>query len=300
MSATETENSNSLGDLRSEIDRIDDRIHDLIMERAAIVERIRSAKGSEGHELMQPAREAQILRRLVERHKGPLPAEVIVHMWRQMIPALIGLQMPVKVAVFAPELRRGFWDIARDHFGSWAPMVPTDTPAGAVRAVSNGEASVAVVPWPEMMEQRPWWTLLLGDDETVPRIVGFLPFLRGGNARSDDRGALCLARVSFRESGDDNSMVVLEFDDDVSRSRLMDVAVTAGLKPLSVHAAQRETPDQPVLQLVEFEGYLAKDDPRLNTLLEKLGPQLVRVTHIGGYAAPISFDEQAAQESGTA
>lgn len=294
MSAPEPENSNPLGNLRGEIDRIDDQIHDLIMERAAIVERIREAKGNTGQESMQPAREAQILRRLVERHHGPLPAEVIVHMWRQLIPALIGMQMPVKIAVFAPELRRGFWDIARDHFGSWAPMVPTDSPAGAVRAVSNGDASVAVVPWPEMMEQRPWWTLLMGDDPSIPRIIGFLPFMRSNNARSDDRGALCLARASFKPSGDDNSMLVLEFDDDVSRSRLMDAARAVGLEPMSMNSAQRETQDHPVLHLLEFAGYVGPDDKRLGALQDKLSPQLVRVMPVGGYATPITYDDNPA------
>ncbi|WP_042704124.1 chorismate mutase, partial [Azospirillum sp. B506] len=126
-----------LDDLRREIDQIDDAIHDLLMRRAAVVERIGAAKGNGAAEagaqpvFLRPAREATILRRLMARHAGTFPAQVVVRIWREMITAFTRMQGPFAVAVYAPEDRRGFWDVARDHFGGFVPMTAVNTPAAA-------------------------------------------------------------------------------------------------------------------------------------------------------------------------
>ena len=164
----------SLDGLRREIDQIDDQIHDLIMHRVEVVRRIGSLKGDDGISL-RPAREAMILRRLAARHDGSLPLPVLLRMWRELLSGTTRVQGPFAVAVYAPEDRRGFWDIARDHFGSFTPMTAVNTPVAAVRAVSEGSATVGIVPWPEEEERDPWWRYLLGEDQTTPRIVARLP-----------------------------------------------------------------------------------------------------------------------------
>ncbi len=154
-----------LDDLRREIDQIDDAIHDLLMRRAAVVERIGAAKGSPGQAVyLRPAREATILRRLMARHSGGFPAQVVVRMWREMITALTRIQGPFAVAVYAPEEKRGFWDIARDHYGSFVPMTAVNTAAAALRAVSDGTATVGVVPYPAEDDNDPWWRFLVSAD----------------------------------------------------------------------------------------------------------------------------------------
>src|SRR4051812_14611699 len=56
-----------LAALRAELDRIDDTIHDLLIERAGIVEQVaRSGKPA----AFRPGREASIVRRLVAQHRG--------------------------------------------------------------------------------------------------------------------------------------------------------------------------------------------------------------------------------------
>src|SRR5262245_56213674 len=93
----------SLDSLRREIDSIDEAMHDLLMRRALLGNRIRQAKGSGGEApIYRPGREAAILRRLIARHSGPLPAAVVVRVWREIIAALTALQGPLSVAVFAP------------------------------------------------------------------------------------------------------------------------------------------------------------------------------------------------------
>ena len=59
----------TLADLRRDIDRIDEAMHRLLMERGDIIDRLISVKQTqETGSAFRPAREADMMRRLVERH----------------------------------------------------------------------------------------------------------------------------------------------------------------------------------------------------------------------------------------
>ena len=86
------EATESLGQVRDQIDMLDDRIHDLIMERTALVESVIRAKTGDSAPAYRPGREAAILRRLVGRHEGAFPLLPLIHLWREVIAASLGLQ----------------------------------------------------------------------------------------------------------------------------------------------------------------------------------------------------------------
>src|SRR5438309_10710065 len=111
-----------LAELRHRLDEIDDKVHDLLIERAEIISMVAASKRDGRLPAFQPAREAEIIRRLVGRHHGDFPVATLVRMWREMLAATVRLQSPFSVAVFAPPDQPGLWDLARDPYGSNAPM----------------------------------------------------------------------------------------------------------------------------------------------------------------------------------
>src|SRR4051812_50062939 len=85
------ENDEQLAALRREIDSVDTKLHNLLMQRTELAVKVGEVKAqaqpigrapSEGAKFVRPAREAKILRRLIGRHKGKLPKSVMVRMWR--------------------------------------------------------------------------------------------------------------------------------------------------------------------------------------------------------------------------
>ncbi len=280
-----------LDDLRREIDHIDDAIHDLLMRRAAVAERIGAAKGqAEGPPIyLRPAREAVILRRLMARHAGSFPAPVVVRIWREMITALTRLQGPFAVAVYAPEDRRGFWDVARDHYGSFVSMTAVNSPVAAIRAVSEGTATVAVVPYPAEDDADPWWRFLVSSEAHMPRVVARLPFGGRGNGRGENRDALALALVPHEPTGDDRTLISVELGQDLSRGRLKDHLESCGLPPTGFCTWHARDPSGPSIHLVEIADFVDHADPRLSGLVERLGEIPVRVNSVGGYAVPLPF-----------
>jgi chorismate mutase-like protein len=279
----------ALEELRREIDQIDNAIHDLLMRRASVVERIGLAKGPEQGPFLRPGREAVILRRLTARHAGSFPMQAVARIWREMISAFTRLQGPFAAAVFAPEDRRGFWDVARDHFGSLVPMTAVNTPAAALRAVADGTATVGVLPYPVEDDSDPWWRFLVSSDSSSPRIVARLPFCGRGNARGDDHDALVIALIPHEPTGDDRSLLGIELDQDLSRGRLKDLLEASGLPPTGLGTWHGRDPSGPSMHLVEIADFVDPADPRLNDFIGSLGEISARINVLGGYAVPLSF-----------
>jgi len=277
----------SIDDLRREIDAIDDGIHDLLMRRAEIAQRIGRVKERERSPVFRPAREAMILRRLVARHSGPLPVQVVVRIWRELLSALTRLQASFAVAVYVPEGRPGYWDAARDHFGGIVPMFPVNSPLAAVRAVSDGSASVGIVPYPAEDEVDPWWRHLMYGDAATPRIIARLPFGERGNGLGEDSDAVVVGFAPFDPSGDDRSMLGVEITGDISRGRFKDALDAVGLRNDGIRSWRTRESEAASIHLVEITDHVAPDDARLRALFDRLSEHHPRVGALGGYAVPV-------------
>src|SRR5260370_31116047 len=68
--------------LRRRLDEIDDKLQDLLIDRAQIVSLVGASKKDGNRPAYQPAREAEIIHRLVGRHRGAFPVATLVRMWR--------------------------------------------------------------------------------------------------------------------------------------------------------------------------------------------------------------------------
>ena len=276
--------------LRRRLDEIDDKLQDLLIDRAQIVSLVAASKKEGNRPAYQPAREAEIIRRLVGRHRGAFPLATLVRMWREMLAATVRLQSPFSVAVFAPADRPGFWDLARDHYGSNTPMSAYETADQVIRAVAGGTGSVGVLPLPKAGESDPWWPQLLSTDGNAPRVVARLPFGARGNARAD-ADALAIGCGGPEESGLDRTLLGAECPAAISEPRISDALAAAGLACTSLVCDDRGK----AAYLIEAEGFVSISDKRLDTFRSELGAALERLLPLGGYAAPLSSSALAAK-----
>jgi chorismate mutase len=271
-----------LAELRRRLDEIDDKLHDHLIERAAIVSVVATSKREGSVAAFQPGREAEIIRRLVDRHHGEFPVATLIRMWREMLAATVRLQSPFAVAVFAPMESQGFWDLARDHYGSHTPMSAYSSIGQVIRAVTEGQASVGVLPMPQEGETNPWWRHLMSND--APRVVARLPFGARGNARSDSGDALVIGRGVQQETGLDRVLLAAECSADISRGRIFRSLSSLGL--MCTYFASHEHAGS-ALNLIEIEGFVPMTDPRIDSFRVQLGSALHRLLPFGGYAIPL-------------
>ena len=277
----------TLDSLRRRIDEIDEALHDMIMQRAGVVQDIAAAKNGDPL-AMRPGREATILRRLADRHSGGFPLPELTRIWRELIAGCTRMQAPFAVAVHAPATQNELWDLARDHYGSHTPMTPVTGPIQAIRAVHDGSAAVAVVPWPVESDSDPWWQVLVSDDPRTPRIVGSLPFIVTERHR-DEPMALAVAQIDPEPTGDDHALVAVEVTGDISRSRLKQSLETVGLPPVAFWTRPARSPDDSTIHLVDVADFVAAGDGRLGALGERLDELAPRIRLIGGFATPLAI-----------
>ena len=268
----------SLAALREELNRIDNTLHDLIMERAAIAESVAASKGDAP--VWRPAREAQILRRLIERHNGSFPRATLVAIWREIISAMVRLQGEFAIAVHAPENDRTSRDLARDHFGGDAPMAFYGSARAVLTAVQDGSASVGVLPLPEDSEEAPWWTVLAGMSDNKVSVCARLPFAPG---KGD--GAYCVAAIAPEDSGSDNSLFVLRTSTQVSRGRLNGAIAAAGIKPVRLISRPARRDDVSVF-LAELHGFVGPEDASIARLIDPDDGIAEAAVFLGVYASP--------------
>jgi chorismate mutase len=165
----------SLADLRTEIDRIDAAMHGLLMERGEIIGRLIQVKRTgESGSAFRPAREADMMRRLVERHHGILPLDTAESIWRVIIATFTYVQAPFRVHADMSAGDAAMRDSTRFHFGFTVPFITHIGAAGVVAAVAASQGDLGLVPASAVTGAAPWWTALEGDG---PKIIARLPFV---------------------------------------------------------------------------------------------------------------------------
>ncbi|HWP45954.1 MAG TPA: chorismate mutase [Candidatus Limnocylindrales bacterium] len=75
----------SIEEIRKEIDRIDDRLIELLSQRAKLVLEIGDLKKAQGLPVYVPDREQEIHQRVQAQNKGPLSNEAIVRLFKEII-----------------------------------------------------------------------------------------------------------------------------------------------------------------------------------------------------------------------
>jgi chorismate mutase len=181
----------ALGDLRKEIDRIDEEMHRLLMERGTIIDRLIAVKKSqETGSAFRPMREADMMRRLVQRHKGILPLDTVESIWRVIISTFTYVQSPFSVHADLSAGDALMRDSARFHFGFTVPFIPHMGAAGVVEAVSSSKGDLGLVPATAVASAGSWWSAL--EFDSAPKIIARLPFVE----RADHPAALPVFVVS--------------------------------------------------------------------------------------------------------
>src|SRR6201986_3273520 len=166
----------SLQDLRKEIDTIDEQVHRLLMQRGDIIDRlIQVKKTQEVGSPFRPAREADMMRRLVERHRGLLPLDTVEGIWRVIISTFTYVQAPYSVHVDVSGGDAAMRDSARFHFGFTTPCLPHFGAGEVIRAVGESAGDLGMFAVNGGPGAGAWWTKLASPE--APKIIARLPFV---------------------------------------------------------------------------------------------------------------------------
>src|SRR5690606_36528848 len=128
---------------------LDEQIQELINERAECAKQVAEVKLRDKSEtdavFYRPEREAQVLRRVMERNRGPLSNEEMARLFREIMSACLALEKPLRISFLGPA---GTFTqaAALKHFGHSVNTAPVATIAEVFREVEAGAAQYGVAP----------------------------------------------------------------------------------------------------------------------------------------------------------
>jgi chorismate mutase/prephenate dehydratase len=137
-----------LTQIRNRIDQLDEQIQQLINERAKCAQTVAEIKqraGDSDANFYRPEREAQVLRKVMERNQGPLSPEEMARLFREIMSACLALEQPMRIAYLGPA---GSYthDAALKQFGHSVTTVSHGAIDEVFRDVEAGMAHYGVVP----------------------------------------------------------------------------------------------------------------------------------------------------------
>lgn len=261
-----------LAALRAELDALDDALHDTLMRRAEVVGRLAEMRIKDGTPL-RPGREAAILHRLLARHRGGLPKQGVVRIWRELFAATTAMQRPLTIAVSCGETAT----VAREQFGALVAVRLHATPSAALHSVATGLVAAAVLPVPaEGRADAGWWPILADRLERADslQVIARLPFWAPRPEGASQEQALVVAAIGPDPSGQDRTLLVVDTArDGLATERILAGAGLDGSVVLARHPHDGRA-------LVDVSGFVTADDQRLAAVEP-------RPVVIGAYAVPI-------------
>ena len=135
----------NLDDWRSRINDLDNQILDLLTQRAEAALQIGDLKRRQDAPSYAPEREADIVRCLTEQNDGPLPAEAVAAVWREILSGCRALEAALTVAYLGPQATFTH-EAALQHFGAAATYRPARSIVEVFDDVERGRADFGVVP----------------------------------------------------------------------------------------------------------------------------------------------------------
>src|SRR5690348_15136012 len=93
----------SIAQHRKAIDQIDERIVQLLNKRTRHVLEIGAIKLQAGEEIYAPHRELAVFERVSRSNRGPLPAESLRAIYREIMSSALALEKTMVVAYLGPE-----------------------------------------------------------------------------------------------------------------------------------------------------------------------------------------------------
>lgn len=134
-----------LAPLRAQIDAIDQELLELISKRAKAAQEVGHIKNESSAPIFRPERENQVIQNVLQKNPGPLLADGLASIWREIMSACRALESKQTIAYLGPT---GTFSeqAAHQFFGQSISGLPCVSLDDVFKAVEKGAATFGVVP----------------------------------------------------------------------------------------------------------------------------------------------------------
>ena len=178
MAMKEAGMEETLADLREQIDALDSQLCEVLAARLALSRKV-SATKTGGAQVFRPAREAQMLGKLISDAPSVLKPLIPV-LWRAIISSSIAEQRPDFTIAASAQMR----DLATNFSAGQLQLVNYNMPEEAMQALADNQADIVLLSPVELLSL----VSQLGPDKTAV-VIARLPLVMPEGGHSKDAAA---------------------------------------------------------------------------------------------------------------
>ncbi len=277
----------NLNDIRNNIDTIDDEILTLLIKRAELSNMVKKLKQKEGKAVFNPARQVNILRKLINNPQDLILKETIIRIWSEIMGASIKMQNPdFKVCVFMPTRGAGFIEITRDTFGFDVNINIHSSIGQVIKDVADNNADIGIVPLKAIHsssnENNRWWYSLI-NSKTSPKINMRLPLIGCKEARGngEEAFALCSYDKEDTPSGNDKTLLVAEIEGFSGSDIIKELLNQANLKVENI--LDSFVLEKSKAYFIEIDDFILEDSEKFKEIISIAQNKNINFFIIGHY-----------------
>ena len=273
-----------LAQIRQEIDVIDRQIHALLNQRARCAQSVAEVKDVIFY---CPEREAQVLRKVMERNEGPLADSEVARLFREVMSVCLALEQPMKVVFLGPEASFA-QQAAYKHFGHSVKAQALDSLEQVFKDVQAGKADYGLVPIENVSEAMIDQVLDLFSRFKL-NICGEVELTRQqaitskmeDQPESRERYLVIGNQYVTRSGQDKTSILILAHNQPNTSVNLFDIFKRRNLSVTLLESRSAKNSDRNSIFYIDFEGH--SEDEEIRALMSELENQRVEYKSLGSY-----------------
>lgn len=218
--------SKDLEHLRQEIDKIDEQIFELLIERLKFVSKVGEHKKSEESKrpILRPGREAKMIQNIFDKAKQQGLSDNVAlgfsNIWRSIIASAINHEDELKILISKPNEAQKT-TICRDYMGPFTEVKILENDAEILAKLKNNESNISIFEAEENYSNTPWW-LKISENEEL-NIFARLPLINNQNA---DSYFFAVSNIKPEPTGNDKFIYSIKGDIPASFSGEYDIIST--------------------------------------------------------------------------
>ena len=273
-------------EILGKVEELDDKIHSLLMERTDLITSLN--QDAKVLNILSLGREASMIKKIVERHEGKFPLNVLTKIFREIYCTSVSLDGDFNIAVYSNEGSKKYVALAKEYFGSNINYDGYGSLSQVINAVVSEEANLGVISCYNQSNISPWWTAFDARSESKsPRIVAKLPFISNQD-ETNKVEAYVVSMHGPEEAKDSNTLFSIEASQNISSSSIIEILEAKGFNDVKTHSVALIDENSKSF-LVEIDGQVSEDDQRLVEIVEEK-ENIDRLVIVGSYAKTIKID----------
>ncbi len=282
--------SATLQDLRSEIDKIDNQMIELLGQRMAIVSRVGELKKNNNEKFfIKSNREADMIKDLIKKSNSNFPKSAIINIWRKIITAANMHEQPLNIAIHNPKNISDYAYLVKEYYNMEVPISFHDSVATIAIEMEKGETQIGIFALPLARDNNSdksdfsenWW-INLANNKLGIKIFAKIPFVD-----SDKIDLVAVAIKEAEKSSDDNSLIYIEVDKEISKNQVLSALKESGLEAKILKSVKSPQVENIIFNLVELRGFFLESDEALKKFSKSKIRPFVKI--LGSYAVPIKI-----------